>query len=153
VSGGKMQDRRALDFGGDRATRDYIAQLERRLSGIIRPDPALVVPTFRVSAEVSNVITVAVQLKELDGSIPDGQRVVEAFTSTTQLGQAVAVSTSITVSTGTLLNEFLTDAWVEVLTDERGAFVLSLSHSSAATYYLNVKWKDRLFASAELVWT
>lgn len=149
----RIKDRRALDAGPNRNANDYATRLEQRLSAIEAPDYTLAAPTFSILPETGNVITVGVQLREADGSVVTGERFVEVYTSTDARGAVSAVNTSLTVSEGTQVRAVVTAGWVAVRTTSAGRLTVALSHSAAATYYLNVIWKDRLFASAPLVWT
>lgn len=149
----KMQDRRALQAFRDPAQKAVIVDLDRRLGALEQPDYALLAPTFTVGTENNNQIPIGVQLREVDGSIPVGQRVVEVWLSGDQLDAALAIDDALAVDTGaTQLRVVTALAWLVVLTDDTGYFRLLATHTAATTRYLNVWWQGRLFASEAVTW-
>lgn len=95
-------------------------------------------PSVSAGAETANVITVTIQLRDGDGTNLASQRVVRVWLSTSDKGgvTGVAPSGGTTFTTGTVRRTLTTDTDYEVVSNSSGVVVLTITETSAKTYYV-----------------
>lgn len=95
-------------------------------------------PSVSAGAETANVITVTIQLR--DGALTNlaSQRVVRVWLSTSDKGgvTGVAPSGGTAFTTGTVRRTLTTDTDYEVVSNSSGVIVLTITETSAKTFYV-----------------
>jgi hypothetical protein len=101
--------------------------------------------TFTVGAEAGNARAVAVQLKDANGGNPAKRLVVTAYVSDAATGAGVAAAApdgGAAVSVGALLAAVVAGKVLKLISSATGAFTVTLTESTAKTFYLCVILPD-----------
>lgn len=108
---------------------------------------------FTIGTEGSDIINVAVQLKDSDGKAITAKSKIFAWLSDTA-GAAPITTAPGTVAIGTngviLVEETTKKVWT-ILTDSSGRFDFNITKTGAATMYLNVAMPDGTIATSSVI--
>jgi len=118
---------------------------------------AILTATATVSDEATNVVTVTVQIKDIQGNSLSEQCVFDFWLSDT----AGAVLTSdtftgdgIAATTGTIIKEWADNTHCRCITDDTGKLVLTFTETGANTLYFNLILNNKYVAgSQKMTWT
>jgi hypothetical protein len=110
-------------------------------------------PTFTIGAEAADVIAVAIQLKDAKGQALPAAHVAQAWLSDAAGGAATATSPSGAVAAGAnglVVRELSPKVHLVLATNGAGQVDLSITHTGARTWYLNLEWGGRLYSSGPI---
>lgn len=109
-------------------------------------------PSFVVSAEVSNVITIGIQLRDRHKRPVVGRWPIDLWVTTAEDGAPSATGNTVAVTTGTTMQVYTANAAYRILTDETGLAAITVTIAGAATRYIYATIGGEAFASPELTW-
>ena len=101
-------------------------------------------PTFTVGAEAANAIAVTCQLKDAVGTAVAAKTRCEVWISDTAAAAptGTAPDGAVTFTTGVRLKEDTTKVLHTIITDALGKFVISITESTAKSFFVNVAVGD-----------
>lgn len=117
---------------------------------------AILAGTATVSDEDTDVVTVTVQITDLQGNNLSGTSVVDLWLSDAAAGPITGDSFTgggIAATTGSILDEAVTDMLIKCRTNSSGALVLTFTESGSNTLYFNLVVQSRVIAGSQsMVW-
>lgn len=114
------------------------------------PGPA----SITAGAEAANARLVTIQLKNLDGANLAAKAKATVWISATAGGvpAATAPDGAVSVSTGTLLKELTTKVLHEIVSDAAGIIAISITESTAKSFFVNVALGNVVTSSTAIAW-
>lgn len=109
-------------------------------------------PAFTASAEVSNVITLQIQLRDRHRRNVVGRWPVDLWITTAADGAPSATGNTVSVITGTTMQVYTANAAYRILTDDTGLAAITITIAGAATRFVYATIGGEAFASPELTW-
>ena len=109
-------------------------------------------PTITVGAEVADVINVAVQLKDVDGTNLAAEHLCTVWLSDAPKGTWGTPPDSLAVGTNGIIQFQPKDAvpWYMISSNATGQFDLDIGWNEEGTFYLNLEYGGKIFASAAI---
>lgn len=112
-------------------------------------------PTITVSDEATDVITVAVQVRDADGNALAEQCVLEIWISNAAAGAlGTACSGAVAATTGAIIAEHTAKTHMVCITDANGTLVLTFTEAGGLVTYFNLNVQSKYVAGDQaMTWT
>jgi hypothetical protein len=120
------------------------------IASVVEPMARAVV--FAIGTEATNAIAVAVQLQDVIGNALSEKKIARYWLSDTPGGAETGTgpATSTAISGGVSKKVTTTKIAGEVVTDANGGFVVTLTETGVATWYLNIEVDGRIYTSGAI---
>ena len=146
-----------VDLSGQVNTNDIVASSVTAAKLADGVADEMLTATATVSVEVANVVSVTVQMQDIQGNNLADQCVVEYWLSDTA-AEALTGDTftggGVAATTGIIVKELTTDTHAVCITDAAGLLVLTFTETNANTLYFNLIVNNKYVAgSRHMTWT